>query len=104
MNEGEEAYTLSLLKKRIEQSELMSVAELRLHRKLVVRKLRRERQIPVFNLDARNEGTNLIQAPRVLDRFRTVTTDNQVSGSSFWTRLMGSTNQYTCITSPMTNR
>lgn len=113
MNLAEEAYELSKLSKRVQNSEFLSVAELRLHRKLVVRRLRRERGVPVFDVDAYARGggaqfplTGVPRPVRILDRFRRRTVASDLAGveETFWTRLMGHTEQYSCFTSPMTKR
>lgn len=89
----------------------VSVAEIRLHRKLKVRKIKRERSIPIFDLTmlSQNSWTSMkpVTEYRVLDRYQHQTVISKVQKEkfgSFRTRLLGSTEQYSCFISPYTQR
>lgn len=113
MNENEEHYVLTGLAKRISRSDPVSIADIRLHRKLRVRRLKRERNLSAFDLDACSRPgwtdavCNASSDARVLDRYHHQTLMTAVEEEqlrSFRTRLMGHTEQYTCFTSPFTQR
>ncbi|KAK6630607.1 hypothetical protein RUM43_014592 [Polyplax serrata] len=111
MSESEEAYLHSSLVKKISEPSSVSVADIRLHRKLKVRKLRREKNLAVFDLNYRTQMSWQSLSPtyeyRVLDRYQhqtVVRSDENEKLGSFRTRLLGSTEQYTCFVSPFTQR
>ncbi|GLH16683.1 Cysteine-rich protein 2-binding protein [Gryllus bimaculatus] len=124
MSEYEELQLLSQLRQTSETRELPGFA-LRLYRKLCVRQLKRQRGLPIFNLDKTFQGNkdhkrsaNVWMHPnfcsrnntpvdaRILDRFYHVPTkfDNEKQKNCpFKIRLMGCS-EPTCFVSPYTQR
>ncbi|KAL0278958.1 UNVERIFIED_CONTAM: hypothetical protein PYX00_000622 [Menopon gallinae] len=108
MNEQEEFYLMSNLWRKISEANEVSVADIRLHRKLKLRRLKRERNLSVFDPQSPNQ-TSWIRSGdyRVLDRYQfqtVVTSFDDDKLNSFRTRLMGHTEQYSCFVSPFTQR
>lgn len=102
---------MSNLIKKVTDSSKISLADIRLLRKLKVRKLKRERNLPVFNLNSVSpypwESSRPQLEYRVLDRYHHQTVLSSIENEklgSFRTRLLGSTEQYTCFVSPFTQR
>lgn len=89
----------------------MSVADIRLLRKLKLRRLKREKNLNIFDINSVLKRSWSLSKPtveyRVLDRYLHQTVLNSNDGEkfeSFKTRLLGSSEQYECFVSPFTQR
>nr|CAD7587154.1 unnamed protein product [Timema genevievae] len=112
MSEYEELQLLGQLRKVSSMTDVPSHVR-RLYRKLCVRKLKREHNMPVFDLDSqftnqRDQPEREPQEARVLDRFQqacmlTNRYSDPLNKCSFLVRLMGHS-EPTCFHSPYTRR
>uniref|UniRef100_A0A1B6DTF2 N-acetyltransferase domain-containing protein n=1 Tax=Clastoptera arizonana TaxID=38151 RepID=A0A1B6DTF2_9HEMI len=103
MSEYEELMLLKKLSHTIQEADSNSVPGYvrRFYRKLVVRKIKRERNLPLFSLDSQEcSNKNL---PRILDRYQNILNCQQLQQNSFLVD-QESTSDKSCSISPYTQR